>query len=414
MFLDEFQHACEPNYNFAIVPLMRHAMESPTCPHFVAVSTFGVLSGELGSPRLLSGQSIRKPLGPMTDYWGAELALRSARYYSADLPEDMAPAVSARCGGNPFYIASVVRRSAKQGKTLADEQTFNEILAVDLSSGFIWEELREQVESWIKRFDDVGVAKWVLYLSAFEKDEWIKPERIRKKLLQREARDVSVESVRDILIKLSRGDLLDYCEMGGWFRKADEPILVDFLRVWGRIAVENNNPVKVRQELIIEYRSLKREIHHRLGYLGGVCMAQVLSNTRRRTIPARFFHTTEDIAVPFYWVYILHRTKLGATPDIELDVEAAAGMEMWICESKWWRSSKAGVKEVESLLYKGRLLREKEGPGLEILRLWFFAHDGFTPDAEALMAEKGVLWSDRTDLNGLLALAGLKQLPDVQ
>ena len=71
-----------------------------------------------------------------------------------------------------------------------------------------------------------------------------------------------------------------------------------------------------------------------------------------------------------------------------------------------------GSAPKESLLYKGRLQREKEGP-LEILRLWFFAHDGFTPEAETLMAEKGVLWSDRTDLNGLLALAGLKQLPDV-
>ena len=68
---------------------------------------------------------------------------------------------------------------------------------------------------------------------------------------------------------------------------------------------------------------------------------------------------------------------------------------------------------MESLLYKADLLREKEGPGLRILRLWFFAHDGFTPEAESFMAEKGVLWSDRADLNGLLAAAGLKQLPDV-
>ncbi len=29
------------------------------------------------------------------------------------------------------------------------------------------------------------------------------------------------------------------------------------------------------------------------------------------------------------------------------------------------------------------------------------------------MTEKGVLWSDWDDLNGLLALAGLKQLPDI-
>jgi hypothetical protein len=50
---------------------------------------------------------------------------------------------------------------------------------------------------------------------------------------------------------------------------------------------------------------------------------------------------------------------------------------------------------------------------LETLRLWLFAHDGFTPEAEALMAERGVLWSDRDDLNALLAHVGLKRLPEV-
>ena len=96
---------------------------------------------------------------------------------------------------------------------------------------------------------------------------------------------------------------------------------------------------------------------------------------------------------------------------MEIDVEAAAGKEMWICESKWWRGRKAGVTEVESLLFKAELLHKKEGPGLEILRLWFFAHDGFTPEAQDLMAEKGVLWSDRKDLDDLLSHVGLKRLP---
>jgi hypothetical protein len=65
-------------------------------------------------------------------------------------------------------------------------------------------------------------------------------------------------------------------------------------------------------------------------------------------------------------------------------------------------------------LYKADLLRQKEGPGLQILRLWFFAHDGFTPEVEALMREEGVLWSDRNDMDGLLAHAGLKRLPEIE
>ena len=143
-------------------------------------------------------------------------------------------------------------------------------------------------------------------------------------------------------------------------------------------------------------------------------MSQVLWNTQRQTIPGRFFHSPADIVIPDRFVYIWHRTRLGAASDMEIDVEAAAGKEMWICESKWLHGKKAGVKEVDSLLYKADLLRKKEGPGLRTLRVWFFSHDGFTAEAQGIMAEKGVLWSDRADLDGLLSYAGLKCLPDIQ
>ncbi len=413
MFLDEFQNTRLPQYGFDIVGLMQEAVESPTCPHFVTGSAMGILANEILGRGSLFGRFDSEPVKPMTEYWGAELALRSARFYNAELPENMAPVVSARCGGNPFYITAVVRQSAKQKKSLVAEERINEILAVDLASGFIWGELNDQVGRWIKRINEFGVTKWVLYLSSLEEGERIDPERIRKELRDRDGREVSVETVRDILVKLSRGDLLEYNELGGWFRKIDDPILLEFLKVWGRVAVESNDSMTVQQELLLEYRALKRKIHNHFGYLGEVYMSQVLWNTQRQALPGHLLHSPEDVVVPHRFVYIRHRTRLGAAPDMEIDVEAAAGGEMWICESKWWRGRKAGVKEVESLLYKGRLLREKAGPGLETLRLWLFAHDGFSKEARELMAEKKVFWSDRKDLNGLLAYAGLKQLPEV-
>jgi hypothetical protein len=117
--------------------------------------------------------------------------------------------------------------------------------------------------------------------------------------------------------------------------------------------------------------------------------------------------------VNWQFSYIHHRVRLGAAADMEVDVYAAAGAEVWLCESKWWRERKVGVKEVESLLRKGDWVREERKDLLETLRLWFFAHDGFTPEAEDLMAEKEMLWSDRSDLDALLAHVGLKTLPDV-
>ena len=413
VFLDEFQNTRLPQYGFDIVGAMQEAVESPTCPHFVTGSAMGILASEILGRGSLFGRFDSEPIKPLTDYWGGELALRSARHFKTDLSEDVAPVLSARCGGNPFYITAVVRQSVKQAKPLEDEEKINEILAVDLSSGFIWGELNDQVDRWIKRINEFGVTKWVLYLSALGEDEWIEPERIRAELRKREGRDVSVEAVQDTLIKLSRGDLLEYNELGGWFRKIDDPILLEFLKAWGRIAVERTDPDMVQQELLLEYQTLKRKVHNHLGYLGEVYMSQVLWNTQRRTLPASFFHSVEDVAIPHRFVYIRHRTRLGAAPDMEIDVEAAAGKEMWICESKWWRGRKVGVKEIESLLYKGRLFREQKGPGLKILRLWLFARYGFTLEGEALMEKNGILWSDRADLDSLLSLAGLKQLPEV-
>ena len=69
--------------------------------------------------------------------------------------------------------------------------------------------------------------------------------------------------------------------------------------------------------------------------------------------------------------------------------------------------------EVETFLRKGSLVREAEGKDLQVLRLWFFAHDGFTEEAEALMRGKGVLWSVSDDLDGLLKHVGLRQLPEL-
>ncbi len=105
--------------------------------------------------------------------------------------------------------------------------------------------------------------------------------------------------------------------------------------------------------------------------------------------------------------------RLGSGIEKEIYIYAAAGAEVWIGESKWWLGRKVGKIEVQIFLRKGELVREAEGKDLQTLRLWFFAHDGFTKEAEALMFEKGVLWSTRDALDDLLKLVGLRQLPDI-
>ncbi len=413
MFLDEFQNTRLPQYSFSIVGFMQEAVESPTCPHFVTGSAMSILAREILGRGSLFGRFRSNPIEPLTGYWGAELAINAARYHMADIEDEMAPVVADRCGGNPFYITAVIQQAAEQRKPIVSEEVLNEILAVDLSSGFIWAELNDQVNRWIERMNEYGITKWVLYLSALEEGDRLDLERIQRELADREGRDVSIETIRDVLIKLSRGDLLEYMELGGWFRKVDDPILFEFLKVWGRIEVEGQDRARVQKELVRHSQTLERRVHDHLGYLAEVYMAQVLWNGQRKTLPGRFFHSETDVTVPWRFIYIRHRTRLGTGKEMEIDVEAAAATEHWVCESKWWHGRKVGRAEVESLVRKAEAVREAEGEGLDTLRVWFSACDGFTEEAEGLMKEKGLFWSTREDLDGLLNTVGLRQLPDL-
>ena len=147
---------------------MQEAVESPTCPHFVTGSAMSILAKEILGRGSLFGRFRSRPIESMTEYWGSELALNAARHYKADISETMAPVVAERCGGNPFYITAVIQQSVELNKPLIDETVLNEILAVDLSSGFIWGELSDQVSKWIARINEYNITKWVLYLSAME------------------------------------------------------------------------------------------------------------------------------------------------------------------------------------------------------------------------------------------------------
>ncbi len=324
MFLDEFQNTCLPQYDFRVTGFMQGAVESNTCPHFVTGSAIGILTDILGRGALF-GRFMSEPIEALTDYYGEELALRSARYYGAEVAKEMAPVVSERCGGNPFYISAVVRQTARQGRLLNDEEILNEMLAIDLSSGFIWGELNDQVTRWTARLNEYGITKWILYLAALEEEKWIDLHRIQQQLLEREGKDIDLETIKDVLVKLSMGDLIEYSQMGNWFRKMKDPILNEFLKVWGRIQAAGENAARVRDEIRRKYRKLQKKFSKYKRYLAEVYMIQVLWNSQRKVLPGKYFHSPEDIHAPDRFFYIEHRGKLGAGVDMEVDIYAAAG-----------------------------------------------------------------------------------------
>jgi hypothetical protein len=97
---------------------------------------------------------------------------------------------------------------------------------------------------------------------------------------------------------------------------------------------------------------------------------------------------------------------------MEIDIYAAAGLDVWIAESKWWQKKKVSRQTVEDLLRQAQFIKEREGENLRI-RIWLFAHDGVTEEAEDFMREHNILWSTRADLDALLTFVNLRRLPEI-
>jgi DNA-binding transcriptional MerR regulator len=405
IFIDEFQNTRLPQYDFDIVGYMQEAVESPTCPHFITGSAMSILTKDILGRGALFGRFDHERIEPLTGYFGTELTRKAAKYHQVPVKEEIAPIVAERCGSNPFYITAVIRQAAKLGKTIVDEETLNAILAIDLSSGFIFGELSDQVNKWIERINEYGITKWVLYLSALEQGERLDLERIQQQLIEKEAQHVSIDKIREVLIKLSRGDLIDYRAGGFW--KIDDPILVDFLKVWGKIDVEKQERSEVRDELRQQYRKLKRQFSELKGYLAEVYMAQILLNAQRQTLSGHYFHQPNEIEIPDF-SYVSLRERLGAGQNAEIDVHGAAGIEQWVAESKWVKD-KVGISEIQKLLDKAEMVRKHRNA--DIVRVWFFSYNGFTKDAENFMQDNDVLWSTRAELDELLEYVNLRKLP---
>ncbi|MBF0451204.1 MAG: hypothetical protein HQK75_10915 [Candidatus Magnetomorum sp.] len=419
VFLDEFQNIHLPHHNFRIVGKMQQAVESLTCPHFVTGSAMSILSRDILGRGALLGRFRNKPITPFTEYYGSELAIRAASFYHAQVSLEMAPILANRCGGNPFYIHAVVQKAAEQNEPLTSEHAINRILAVDVSSGFIWGELNDQIMRWITRINDMGITKWVLYLSAIYDGDRIDSEWIREQLLIKEGKDVTIEEIKDVLVKLSRGDLLEYMELGGWFKKIDDPILLDFLKVWGKTDVEGFDKKGVTSKLVKNYASLKNKITEHVAYLSEIYLSQVLWNGQGKTFNGDYFHSDVDIKIPNLIIFIKHRVRLGASSGQEIDVYASAGFEFWVCESKYWKGKKVGTTQIKNLLTLAEHVKEFEGKAYfesensVKLVLWLYAQDGLTGPALKLAKKNGILWSDKNDLDALMKAVGLRKLPDM-
>ncbi|MCP4396701.1 MAG: hypothetical protein GY801_05270, partial [bacterium] len=136
-----------------------------------------------------------------------------------------------------------------------------------------------------------------------------------------------------------------------------------------------------------------------------------LLSSSRKTFPGHLFHVDEDVTMPWQFSYVHHRVRLGSGAGREIDLFGAAGSEVWIGQSKWWTSKKVGLKELRDFLAQGEQVRAERTP--RTLRLWLFAYSGLTPKAKGFARKHGIFWSSKAELNELLRLLGLRELPEL-
>ena len=199
--------------------------------------------------------------------------------------------------------------------------------------------------------------------------------------------------------------------MGNWFRRVWDPILLEFLRVWGRIEVEGRDQALVRDGLRKESRKSGKRFHEYRGYLAEVHLSQVLLNSQNSTLPGKFFNSGPDVAIPRF-SYVRHRVRPGSGKGRETDVPGAAGPEQWVCQSKWVTGRRrTGIGVLRELAARAERVRNDMEP--ETVRMWIFANSGLSGPALGFAEKHGILWSSRQEFDRLLIYLGLRPLPDL-
>ena len=141
-------------------------------------------------------------------------------------------------------------------------------------------------------------------------------------------------------------------------------------------------------------------------------MAQVLLNSqdqRKQPLPGRFFNSPQDIKMEWPMNFVHHRVRLQSGEDQEIDLLGSMGGEMWVCQSKWLTTRKVGPAVLRTLMAQAEAVKREYKPNS--IRLWLFAHEGLTQEAEKLARREGIFWSDRSQLDAVLSYLGLRTLP---
>jgi hypothetical protein len=410
VMLDEFQHVIKIKDENGIDPNVlgryQEAVESRRCPHLVTGSAVTLLTKDIIGRGSLFGRFRAVYIRGLEGYHVFELCQKLGKYYGVEVNPEMSAELARRTGGNPFYLDCIFAGAERVGKNLNDIASVNEVISYELTQGAIWSELYRQLNYYFMSINEKGITKNIFYFATRYQDKKIDPKRIAE---QMQHWKVTEAQVRDVLLALSRADLIEEKVAGTEFYNIKDPILREFIEAWARVDVENATWEEAEVELLTKYRAMVGKYADFKGYTAELVIKFLMTKFDERKVEgAGYFNRSREILLPrFIWVDS-RKVKLEGTPEYQIDIVGKKPPYLWLVEVK--HTDKAvGISQVNKF-EKACAVAEKVLNGEEVTR-WYISVNGFSHQAASYLMEKGFLYSDREQVNQLLGLFGLRILP---
>ena len=411
VILDEFQHVVQirnPNgVDPNVIGKYQWGVEYRGAPHIVSGSAVTMMVKDILGRGALFQRFTHEYLKPLDEYYAEELAEKLARYYHLQISPEMAVELGRRMGGNPFYIDCVVRCARERGMDLTDIERLDQAIALEITGGAIWGDLNAQLEGYVQTFNEHDLIKRILYEAARYEEKDIDLGKIAERV------GVDFPTVRRYAFHLSRADLIEEGFGGFTYRNVKDPVLREFILVKARVDEEGAAQEVVYRDKMEAYRRLRGSFSHFKGQVAEVYLQLLMKSFDGRTVDGeRYFHFPGEVVLPKFYYVLPRVVKVSGSRAYQIDLEGStlveAGRLSWLVESKYW-GEPVGIGEVK--WFEAACEVAKEDLEIDVLVPWFFSRSGFTEEAAAYLKEKGYLYSDEAQLNGLLELFGLRKLP---
>ena len=412
VMLDEFQHVIDihdreggsPN------PVGRYqtAVESRHCPHLVTGSAVTLLTKDIIGRGPLYGRFRAEYIRGLDGYYVMELAQRLSRQYGVAVTPETAGELDRRTGGNPCYLDCIFAGAQREGKHLDSMDRVNEVISYELTQGGIWAELYRQLNYYFTKINEKGVTKNIFYFASRHQDEEIDPAYIAKKMSHW---GVDEENVREVLLALSRADLIEERVAGTEFYNVKDPILREFADAWARVDVEASTWEETEREFIQRYRKATGRLSDLRGYTTELMIKFMMTRFDGREVDAKaYFGASRSKAEQlrrFQWVDS-RKVKLPSGPEYEIDIVGAGVPDVWFVEVKHTQKP-VGISQVRKFERACRVAAQLITG--EVITRWYVSVAGFTKQATAYLRKNGFLYSTGAQVNALLESFGLRKLP---